>query len=537
MRVYRLSIVDVREYLLSDLDHTRIKTILRVVFWSTLFLLILWLIYFAVVTISMPYPIEYREGVAPVMTQFFLKGENPFSLENQPLGTNNYGFVYNWFVLPFAALFGNTLLVHRIVTFFFILLSCLLIFQTTSRINRDRFFALAGAVFIMMGLAARGGLGAYPTAMGVFLFLAGILIPFNRAFDPLALFLSAVLCILAFYTKPYFVLSFGIVASYLFIFISKRKGLFYCLLFGVPFVLSYLLVRYFYILYFIDIFVSNLSNNHQDFFMYAIYQIVELAIEFSPALILGVILIFLNMRTPRLESVSLKRFLRCLDIPALDRPLVSASVNYIAYFFICSLLTFILVLGRHTGTFMTYLYQILLPPFVLLLFQYIKPSTRFTLISCSLVLLNIISFGHLRFNPLFLQQADSTDWARLYQSIDNSKHILNTPALTSEMVRLGIPPVDSGQTQYFYTIDPFPDNKLLGPNYQIVRSDGLQYQETIHQSVIDTKYDKIYLTPLLKNFLVPDDMRQYYYRTNTFVVNMPQTDQNLTVEIWEPKTK
>jgi hypothetical protein len=77
----------------------------------------------------------------------------------------------------------------------------------------------------------------------------------------------------------------------------------------------------------------------------------------------------------------------------------------------------------------------------------------------------------------------------------------------------------------------------LGPNYQIVRSVGLQYQETIRQSVIDAKYDKIYLTPLLKNFLVPDDMSRYYYRTNTFVVNMPQTDKNLTVEIWEPITK
>ena len=537
MQVNRLSGNGVREYLLSDLAHNRIIKIWRVAIWSTLFLLTLWLIYFAIVTIRMPYPIEYREGAAPVMTQFLLKGENPFSLENQPLGTNNYGFVYNLVVLPFAALFGNTLLVHRTVTFFFILLSCLLIFQTISRVNGDRFFALAGAVLTMMGLAALGGLGAYPNAMGVFLFLAGILIPFNRDFDPLALSLSAILCIMAFYTKPYFVVSFGIVASYLFIFISKRKGVFYCLLFGLPFALSYLLVRYFLWLYFIDIFVSNLSNTHQDFFMFTIYQIVEFAIEFSPALILGVILLFINMKTPHLKGVSLKRFLPILDISSFDRPLVSNPINYIAYFFIGSLLTFILILGRHTGTYMTYLYQILLPPFSRLLFQYIKPLSRLALIASFLVLWSLVSFGQIRFNPLFLQQTDSKDWAGLYRSIDDSRNILNSPVLISEMLRLGIPPVDSGQTQYFYTIDPFPDNKLLGPNYQIVRSVGLQYQETIHQSVIDAKYDRIYLTPLLKNFLVPVDMSRYYYRTNTFVVNMPQTDQDLTVEVWEPIPK
>ena len=169
----RVSLLDVQEYLLSDLDHTSVKTILRIIFWGTLFLLVLWMIYFIVVTITIPYQIEYREGAAPVMTEFFLKGKNPFSLENQPLGMNNYGFVYSLFVLPIAALFGNTLLVHRIITFFFIILSCLLIFQTTSKVNSDRYLAFVGAAFIAMGLAARGGEGAFPSAMGEFLFLAG----------------------------------------------------------------------------------------------------------------------------------------------------------------------------------------------------------------------------------------------------------------------------------------------------------------------------------------------------------------------------
>src|ERR1700690_253289 len=176
MQVKRLSYLNVQGYFLSDLNHTSIKTTLRIIFWGILFLIILWMIYFIVVTISIPYQIEYREGAAPVMTQFFLNGENPFSLKNQPLGMNNYGFVYSLFVMPFAALFGNTLLVHRIVTLFFMIFSCLLIFHTTFKLNSDRYFAFVGAAFVLMGMAARDGLGAFPSAMGVFLFLAGILI-------------------------------------------------------------------------------------------------------------------------------------------------------------------------------------------------------------------------------------------------------------------------------------------------------------------------------------------------------------------------
>jgi len=485
----------------------------------------------------MPYPIEYREGAAQVMTQFLLKGQNPFSLENQPLGTNNYGIVYSLSVLPFATLFGNSLLVHRIVTFIFIILSCLLIFQTISKVNSDRFFALSGAAFIMMGLVARGGVGAYPAAMGVVLFLAGILIPFNRNFNNLALFLSAVLCVIAFYTKPYFVLSFGIVASYIFVFVSKRKGLFFCLLFGVSFIISYLLVRYIYVLYFIDTFLSNLNQTQYDSLGYMTGQVMEFSKEFCPILILGLILLILNVNVVYLKKVSLKSFLGCFNILSLDRPLISKPLNYLAFIFIINALTYILVLGWNPGSNMNYIYQLLLPPLFLLLFQNIKPSTRFTLISFSLVLINMIMFSLLRLNPGFLQQRDSREWVMLYQSMENSRYILNSPVQTSEMIRLGIPAVDSGQTEFYYAIFPYPDNKLLGPNYRVVKNDGKKYQESIHRSVINLEYDKIFLTPLLKNFFVPDDLSQYYHQTNTIIVEMPQTDQRWTVEIWDPNTK
>src|SRR5690349_14179278 len=198
----------------------------------------LWSVYFAVVTISIPYQIEFREGAAQVMTEFLLHRSNPFRLENQPLAMNNYGLGYNLVVVPFAALFGNTLTVHRWVSFVFIILSALAGFFVVHKIRGELPSAFACAAFILIGLTARGGIGAFPSAMGTFLFMAAVLLPFLRAFDSLSLIVSILVSIAAFYSKAYFVLGFGVVASYLFLFLSRKKGLLYGVLFLTVFAIS-----------------------------------------------------------------------------------------------------------------------------------------------------------------------------------------------------------------------------------------------------------------------------------------------------------
>jgi hypothetical protein len=131
---------------------------------------ILWSVYFSVVTIMIPYQIELREGTALVLTKILLSGGNPFSFDNLPLGMTNYGLGYNLAVLPFAALFGNTLVVHRAVTFAFILLAASIVFLSLNKSARDPALALTCSAFLMTGLITNGGIGAFPSAMGAFLF-------------------------------------------------------------------------------------------------------------------------------------------------------------------------------------------------------------------------------------------------------------------------------------------------------------------------------------------------------------------------------
>src|SRR5688572_10993889 len=265
----------------------------HLLFWGAL-ASILWSIFFAIVTISIPYPIELREGAAQVMTGFLLSRNNPFVLENQPLAMNNYGLGYNMVVAPFAVLFGNTLSVHRSITFIFILLSSLAGFTVIQKIKGDVAAASACAAFIMIGLIAQGGIGAFPSAMGTFLFLMTIVIPFLKGFSPTSLVFSILFSIAAFYTKAYFILGFGIVASYLFLFVSKKTGLTYSLLFLILFVISLFVVRLAFPLYFINTIIGNISNVERSS-AHLLSQLIQLLFYFFPVLVSSLLLLAIEI--------------------------------------------------------------------------------------------------------------------------------------------------------------------------------------------------------------------------------------------------
>jgi hypothetical protein len=532
--ISRLSTSDVREYLSRGSNRGWITTTLRFVFLGGLFVVGAWFVYFAGVTLFSRFPLEYREGAPLVLTQLLLDGRNPFSLENQPLGMNNYGIVYNLAALPLAAVFGNTLLIHRVITLAFILLCFVLVFWTAFISSNNVGAAIACGELVVIALAARAGLGAFPSSMGAFFFLTAVLLPFNRSFDRRGLVLSALLCLLAFYTKPYFVLAFGIVASYVFLFVSKNRALFYGLLFVIAFCLSFLLVKFIFPLYFFDTVVSNLAqaSRAQPVFLYD--QLNELVVEFYPGMISGLIIAWVGMRGWPFKN-PLARF----NFRSLDRPVVSKRLDYFAYCFFCSTLAFIFILGTQPGNFMSYAYQLMLPPFFLWLFQELKPQSRLGLILLPVLLFNLASFCLTGLNPSLLTQSDKSRkaWARLYQLAGNSSHILNSPILVPEMMRLGTWPVDSGHTEYYFRLGGRPENALLGPGYDIIESDGQRYLDSIRAAVVNQQFDRIIVTDQHDYFYDYELISQYYQQITTFSLDMPQANQNWHVVVWVPIQK
>lgn len=496
----------------------------------------MWSVYFSVVTIFIPYQIEFREGTALVLSKILMGGGNPFSFENQPLGMNNYGLGYNLAVLPFAMLLGNTLVVHRTVTFSFILLAALVVFLSLNRSCKEPVLALACSAFVMTGLIANGGIGAFPSAMGTFLFYAAVLVPFARSFDRIGLCTSVLVTLASFYTKPYFILGFGIVASYLFLFVSKKRSAFFVAQFLFLFVISFLIVRSVFPLYFINTIVGNISNTYRTF-EHLVEQLVLLLLYFYPALILALLVFFIRRLSKR-ERPSVSRERGTLfNFVVWDQPLVAYSGDYIFYSLVCSLLAFLFILGPHVGTSMSYAYQLVVPLFFYWLFQKISLDAKFANVIALVILFNLYIFGQKTISPDILRQEDPKKWMRLINTVASTTNILNSPVVTSNVVELGLNPVDSGQTNYFYAVEPYHEHALVGPSYDAFQSDGFEYVQFIDDSIKGQEFDLIMTTDGEPSFYHESLLSEYYSIDSKIVVNMPQTNRTWKIFLWRPLPK
>lgn len=495
-----------------------------------------WMVYFAAVTITIPYPIEYREGASQMLTQFLLRGENPYALQNQPLAMNNNGIVYNLLVLPLAMAFGNSLAVHRSVTSFLILLCTFTVFRACRRSTQDAALALACAVLVMMALSARGHLGVFPSSTGVMFFLLGILLPVISGFDRRGLVLSAAACLMAFFTKPYFVLCFAIVVSYVFLFISRKRAVLYGLLFSGMLLAAAFLVRLVFPLYFVFTILSNASNTSPNG-AHMLNQLRQLVTEFWPSLVLmGLLLITTaRARDPRRADPGTPASRRV--VAPWDRPLLAWQVEYYAYATGCSLLAFMSLLGWHEGSFMTYSYQLIIPPFFLWVSRAYQPHSRLAIASAAVLLLvNMLLFAAARFPPVFLEQRNAREWRRLYGYVDASQRILNTPMVVPELLRIGAVPVNTGKNEYFWHINPYPEWALIGPSYDSIRSIQRDYGNKVAQRAANSEFDRI-ITARKFDYFIPEDLELHYQRVDRIRLLLPQTGQSYEVTVWEPLSK
>lgn len=508
----------------------------EVLLFAGIFASLLWSVYFSFVTLLIPYQIELHEGTAQVQTWFFLRGENPFVLENQPLGMNNYGMGYSLAVLPFAALFGNTLLVHRSVTFGFIVLCALTGFFVVYRARKDVLFALACAAFIVVGLIARGGIGAFPAAMGTFLFLAAMLIPFVRSFDMSSLILSVLISLAAFYTKPYFVLSFGIVDSYLFFFVSKRKGIVYGGSFIAAFAALFLVVRSIFPAYFIDTILGNVSNSSIRF-GHLVDQLIELFFNFYPITIFLFAAILTGSWGKDSQVPYRRKIMKKMNFFGWDRPLIDRSVGYVFYSFVCAFMAFVFILGGHIGNYMNYAYHLIVPLFFCWVFCEVVSRNKMKFFLALAVILNLFVWGGKLLNPDMLKQNDSEEWGELFGYVRSSEHILNSPTVVSEVVALGLTPMDSGQTVFFYNVEPYPDNLLTTIPFDALRVDGFQYERMTDRLIEKQRFDLIVTMKGKRSFYTHELVEDSYSLVSEITVDMPLVGEHWTMLVWKPSVE
>ncbi|NMC47155.1 MAG: glycosyltransferase family 39 protein [Chloroflexi bacterium] len=501
--------------------------------WAGVLLAGVWLLHYAWVLLNDPNPAEYREGANLVMTQYFLDGNNPFLLENQPLLNTNKGFLYNLAVLPLAALFGNTLFIHRLVVLIFNLLSTWLVYHTLKKSGATNPLALAGALMMLACLLFYVSPIARVDGLGNFLFLAACSVPWLHAFERKSLWASGLLGLLAFYTKPYFLLSVAIVAVYVFLFISKKKGLFYGGLTLLMVLASAVLVRQVFECYFLHTIFNSFSNaSDSESLTWMLQQVGRFTLLFLPlGGLLGLLAIYRSnmMKTGRGES----KKIGWLDLRHLDTGLIKGKMNYFLFFFIISTLVIILLLGKNHGNYMVYLFQLMAPPLIIFTLQQVRNTPSMSLASVIMVL---TTMGILCFGLLYPNNARPyrENWDELNGYVEESQRILNSPLLVAEMLLEGMTPVDSGSSEYFYSTAPYADN-YFAPAYGQVQEQGDRYLNEVRERVETRYYDHIIITEGYSPFCNTDIISQYYTLHDSVEVTLPQSNQHWVVQVWVPQ--
>ena len=126
-----------------------------------------------------PFVSEFREGHTLTPTYLLLKGIMPWSLETYPQYYNCYGILFNLVVYPLALLFGNSLILHRIVNEVFLLMTVIgIVYYKLPKVIDISRTTILLSLYVLINYSVN--ITLRPDGLGVFLFTMSILIPLRN---------------------------------------------------------------------------------------------------------------------------------------------------------------------------------------------------------------------------------------------------------------------------------------------------------------------------------------------------------------------
>jgi len=459
-------------------------------------------------------------------TDALVKGLNPYDMSLQPRFMNQYGIMYPLFVWPWAKLFGTTILVHRAVTGFFILASCTLMFFVLNRLSVA--FLLNCWAVLMLYASLLYPVTSTPTidpaATGMFFMLMTIFIPWFYKYSNKSLIISILFAILAFYTKLYTFLGAIIMISYLFIFISKRKSLFYGFLLLILMVISILIMNHCCSAYFDNCFFAALNMGKDWSTMERLYlqinmytQIHLWTLILMGLLILGEIIRFILYR--KNNSITITP--------------IGNEIALILYAALCAAFVLYMSLGRHNGAMLWYFFQ-LLSPFLLVTAAWLfNRLSLWPLVCIPFLIYNLYTITSDEKYTYF--DKNILEWDQIAPLIKNYQHILNSPVIAPLLIEQNKDIVDDGQAEYFVPGGARPPwlKKYLKEDNRVWIQQMMFFQN-IRLMVENKLYDLIILQPGLLPLGVADDIRKYYKYEGQILLMAPQDRRSYAVTIWKP---
>jgi hypothetical protein len=468
--------------------------------------------------VTYPFPSSFREGAMMTTTDALVRGMNPYDMSLQPQFMNPYGIIYPLLIWPWAKIFGTTMFIHRIATAVSIMAICTLVFFILKRMSVPILLNIWAIVMLYASLIFPGTSTPTidPGATATFFMLLTVFIPWFCEYSTGSLTASLLLGLLSFYTKPYAVIGTIVMASYLFLFVSKKKGLCYGGAWLLLLTASVLLVNRLLPAYFDNCFFASFNMAHEWSSMERlIMQTHWYGSLYMWTLILMGIFAALSLRgSEATEAISFKT----VSLP-LYAGAWSAFVLYIS-------------LGRHTGATLWYFFQ-LLSPYLLITAAWLFNRYAFWPLAIPFLLLNLFTLTADEDYQLFNKNTSS--WTDVNVLLDHYQHVLGAPAIVPLLVQQNREVFDNGQSEYF-----LPGGRRMGWTSRFLQDDQrvflqeILFFNKIKSRVENKEFDLILLQPNLLPLGIGDDIRKYYKFEGQVVVYPPQDRKPYGITVWRP---
>lgn len=446
------------------------------------------ILYFVLPQIFFSYPIEYREGHVMATTSLLLNNERPYTIDSYPYCYNSYGILFSYIVYPFTKIWGNTLIVNRIINalFFVITLLILFFYRKKTQIN-----VMTIAVFIcsLFLIFLRTNTSVRPDGLGTFLYTLSIVVAVRNDYSHKSILYASILSILAFYAKPYFVLSWYLV-SFVLLLKDWKAFLVYNVWFHLLFLLITAIVNHYYPLYFYEtIFAYGNSFNSWS------YSLDQMRL-------------FLTLASPLLIFVFNRNLIQIVK-----------ENKYVISMLCWIILLLLYPLGLNLGALLTYHSQLLLPLMVLFILE-IKYDIKHLLTILSLISI-ILLFMQIRkiYSPYITncQESDISEWMRLEQHVRDKQQILNSPIIAPILIEQGKTFEDDGVSAFIFGYQQKEITKQMFGLDSLLLEKKSHYINQIKNKIEKQDYDAIILTHLDSHYENLVNPEKYQIKDSCYV--------------------
>lgn len=482
-----------------------------------------------------PYPLEFREDAIVAFSQLYANEGNPYLLKDRPVQVNVYGIGYHWVVRPFAHVFGATYQVHRAVSILFVTASCVLLGWILRRDKVSLAFAVTGALILFIQLGQGLSIVSRPDGLGLFLFLAALLIPYRFAFSTRSLVVSIGLSILAFLTKPYFLLSLALVPGYVFLSVGKLRGLVAGVAAIGALMVTVLAVHSMYECCFTETFFVNLGGASRSWkhlrSIAAGYLVLNWALL---AMLLGGLISGAWNRLPRSsDPMAPQTTSGLLSLIDPYQPLLRGGISYPWFLLISGTLVIVFILGLHQGNGILYYHQFVTP--FLLWIVFVQADVKWKRPWWA-VMLMIVSLGWLNARTPRLPGDYTREWTALEQLTASHTNIFNSPHLTHFLLKQGKPIYDTGLTEY----SPLATKRNVLGIASAYEQKWKAYRETLAENIRQQTFDLVAIPPGVSRVLPLGELRKHYVLKDTLAAPMAFDSypvDTFPIDIWVPRPR